>query len=177
MSQYVSLLLLRKIPFLANNNYRHSKTLSILGTKITRGDISPVSVYESHRCDVQPYLSDPIHLWIIPSQSASTRNLHLRAANLRNPLRGACDVYFPEYIHHENVYLCILPPLPPARLHIHILLPYVTPAGVTLTVGPTVYVRKGYFIMRAERSGHIFPVYTPLPVCGIPSRQKGPGPL
>lgn len=41
------------------------------------------------------------------------------------------------------------------------------PAGVTLTAGLAVYVRKGCFIMRAERSRHISPVYIPLARAGM----------
>lgn len=44
---------------------------------------------------------------------------------------------------------------------------------VGLTAVPYIYVRERCFIMRAERSGHIFPVYALLVRC-IPSRQKEP---
>lgn len=128
-----------------------------------------ISLYEPHRCDTS-HLNARLKLpFLTPRPPPSS-------SNLRNPLSPPDDIYFPEYIHHENVYLCILPLARRSVIHTYILLPHVTPAGFRRTYRCPVYVRKRCFIMRAERSRHIFPVYVP-PVCCIPFTTEETDPL
>lgn len=102
----------------------------------------------------------------------SSHDLHLRSSNLRNPLSPPDDIYFPEYIHHENVYLCILPLDRRLVIHTYILLPHVILAGFRRTYRCPVYVRKRCFIMRAERSRHIFPSISPRYVVSLHDRRN-----
>lgn len=79
-----------------------------------------ISLYESDRCDTSHLNTRPKLPFLIPQPLPSS-------SNLRNPLSPPDDIYFPEYIHHENVYLCILLLARRSVIHTYILLPHVTP--------------------------------------------------
>ena len=64
------------------------------------------------------------------------------------------------------MYTSVSPSLSYIYLHIYCYCTSPPQILVGLSVAPYIYVRKRYFIMRAERSGHIFSVYALL-VCYI----------
>lgn len=95
------------------------------------------------------------------SHLQATYTFERAAANLRNPSRKVMYIFPSIFIIKMYIYVCFRHSLA-AWLYIHILLPHPCPVGASPSrvVGLAVYVRKGCFIMRAERGGHISLVHT-----------------
>jgi hypothetical protein len=109
----------------------------------------------------------PPHLNARPGLSSHSPSL---SANLS----PRDDIYFTEYIHLIKIYIYVY--FRRLVLYTYTYCYPRTPPSAWIPVGLTATpcsVRKRCFITRAERSGHIFPVYVLL-VCRIPTRWEKP---